>query len=256
VQFFDKCVQAEDAIHGLVIEEAPHDPRLLTIGRARMFTYYPITDGSRRLRRLRTLSEHFGVAGLHVPFWPVLQAFGRDLVTGPVKYDLRVPTRDELQFTLCSALADGAQGIFFYPYVHPTIYDAAKAANGKFAYGSYRPLPEIAPQLWSAVLECGALANQVLGLVRDGTRKHDLLVPDLPGDMTLAQWETSRGTLVLLANTSYDRRSVMLHAPRVPLRVQFLQDSTNRAPRMVVDGSVRVDVPGPGGVALILEPAP
>src|SRR5437867_4184566 len=96
VQFLNKVVTEEDPAHGLIIEEAIRDPELLHIGRVRMFTFYATTAKARKQGALGSLRQRFPVETLHVPFWPVLQGYGQDLIGGHPSPDLVAPSRLEL----------------------------------------------------------------------------------------------------------------------------------------------------------------
>jgi hypothetical protein len=250
VQFLSTLVRDEDPTHGLIIEEGNPDHRLLPIGRIRMFTYYPVTDVARRSGRLHTLSERLSPDSLRTPFWPVLQAFGRDLVTGPAKHDLLTPRPDELRFSLCSAMLHGARGLFFYPYMHATTYSAAKAAAGQFAYGTYRPLPEIAPQLWSAVLDCVRLASRLLALTEDAAPAPAVTLEGAPAGVEWRTWETPDGVLAVIANPAFTPCSIRVRAPVGTSRGWILAPAGADAQKPVTNGVLELEVPGPGGLAV------
>jgi hypothetical protein len=255
VQFLSEVVGAEDPLHGLIIEEGNSDRRLLGIGRARMFTYYPVTESNRNAGRLPTLPQRLAVDSLRTPFWPVLQAFGRDLITGPAVHNLLAPRSDELRFSLCSALVHGAQGIFFYPYMHATIYSAQKAAAGQFAYTGYRPLPEVAPQLWKSVCENAALARRLLELVRDAAPAEGLKLAGVPSAVEWRAWQTTQGVLVVIANPVFVPCTVQIRLDAGIRGAWLLGTGTGDRTSPVVSGQVTVDVPGPGGVVLRFETA-
>jgi hypothetical protein len=254
VTLFDQCVREEDPAHGLVIEDWPQDPRLLGIGHTRMFTYYPVTDKARSARLLKTLPEHFHLEGLRVPFWPALQAFGRDFITGPTTTDLRIPTPDELRFSLISALAAGARGVFFYPYLFPTRYIESKAAPGHFSYGVYRPLPDVSPPFWSTVVASGVLARQLLSLLQGAGVAPDLHIDGLPEKVQVKTWRTKSGFIVLMANPAYDACDITLRAPNGRWRGAILGTGTDA--QVLAGNAMQAHLPGPGGLALSLEPAP
>jgi hypothetical protein len=249
-----RVVAEEDPEHGLVIEESSRDERLRSIARARMFTYYPVTSAARAAGRWQTLPERFPVRDLAVPFWPVLQAFGRELVSGSPHHDLLVPTPDELRFSLHSAIAAGAAGIFFYPYMHATRYDRARAAAGSWAYSDYRPLPEVAPGLWRAVLDCRSLAARLLDL-RRGAAPASLSVRP-PADVEVRGWTTPQGLLVVAANAGAQTRSVRIRVEPQAGLVQPLSGPGTDPGWRFSGHEVRLKVPGPGGMAVLVSPAP
>jgi hypothetical protein len=255
VRLLARSVEAEDPEHGLIIEEGRNDSRLLGIGRVRMFTYYPVTARARRAGRLRSLRGRFPVHALRVPFWPVLQAFGRDLVAGYRKPDLVAPTQPELRYTLYSALGAGARGLFFYTFLHSTRYDEARAAKGQWPYEQAQPLPEMAPQLWRTVLECAREARTLLPLLENAVAVDAVEVLEGGEDLEVAQWRTPHGTYVLLANPTYEARRVELQARVATGGFERLDGAAFVTLRGL--GGARCDLllSGPGGVCLRLRAA-
>jgi hypothetical protein len=255
VEYLAHVVTQEDPRHGLVIEEAIPSRRLQNLARFRMFTYYPVTEESRRGRRLQTLDERFPVQSLTVPFWPVLQAFGRDLVSGPARHRLLTPSKHELEFSLNSALIGGATGIFFYPYLHATTYSAAKAAAHEWAYGDYRPLPLIAPTLWSSVVECCARAHLLLELLMHAQPANDLEPIAVPKGLEWRQWRTDQGVLLLAANANPAPCVLQLRArPRIQGILELRGVQWCPLPQRA--GILRVPVDGPGAAAWLLPEGP
>jgi hypothetical protein len=241
-----------------VIEESLRDERLLPLARARMFTYYPATQSARKAGRLQTLSERFPVRTLAVPFWPVLQAFGRDLIAGSPHPDLVAPTSNELRFSLMSALMAGARGVFFYPYMHATRYDAAKAAGG-WAYVDYRPLPQLAPGLWRSVLDTRAAAAELLDLLRTAAPDSSVSAT-LPPAVEMRSWKTNRGLLILVANATYEPQRIGLRVEPEKGRVLQLVGSAGEtgaaAEKRFSGQAVDLELSGPDGIALLVMSTP
>jgi len=244
-------VAAEDPVHGFVIEEGKTDNALLAVGRVRMFTYYPVSRDSRRSPRLKTCSERFPVDGLKVPFWPVLQAFGVDLIRGPARHDLLSPTHPELEATLCSALVAGARGVFFYPYLHATTYDAHRGPNG--SYGDYRPLPEIAPALWGAVRDCAGLASRLFDLLAGAQPSQTLRIARAPRGVEVGRWDTANGTLVIVANLATTASQLELSCKTPAGKLDWI---TAPEHGVVRDGDrLTLLVPPTSGMAFVIETA-
>ncbi len=244
-------VSEEDPAHGFIIEEGNADNALLDVGRVRMFTYYPVSRDSRRSPRLQTCSERFPVNSLKTPFWPVLQAFGVDLIQGPARHDLLSPTPIELQASLCSALVAGARGVFFYPYLHPTTYDPHRGPNG--SYGAYRPLPEIAPALWGAVRDCAALASRLFDLLAGAQPSQTLRIARAPRGVEVGRWETANGTLVIVANLSTTASQVEIVCETPAGKLDWITTPAHGAVRD--RDRLTLLVPPTSGLAFVLEAA-
>ncbi len=253
VQFLDKIVQEEDPLHGLVIEEALRDHRLLKIGVARMFTYYPATAKARERRRLQPLPQRFPVWQLDRPFWPSLQAFGQDLIAGFETPNLLLPTRRELQYSLYSAVVSGAQGFFFYPYLHPTRFDQNLQRAGRWPYTDYRNLPEAAPDVWRSVCATATEALVLLDLISKGTPSKTLAAGLFPEPIEVREWTTTEGLLLVLANPLYDPVSLRIPAPEAMLNFGMLHNERFSVSNRPADGVLRLELPGPGGIALLLR---
>jgi hypothetical protein len=221
LQFLDRIIQDEDPAHGLAIEEDLDDDALLSVGRARMLTYYPVTRDSRRSARLQTVSERFPVRDLRVPFWPLLQAFGVDHVRGPAKHELVMPTRAEMQAALASALVAGASGIFFSPYLHPTTFDD-RPAGYKNAYGGYRPLPEMSPEAWQSVFDTAQLAKQLLRALAGADPSETLRIARAPRGVEVGRWDTTGGTLVIVSNLSQRSADIELACDDEPSSIEWI----------------------------------
>jgi hypothetical protein len=214
-------VRDEDPVHGLIIEEESDEDALLSIGRARMLTYYPVTRDSRRSARLQSVTERFPVRDLRVPFWPVLQAFGADQVRGPAKTELVMPTLAEMQSALASALVGGASGVFFYPFLHPTTFDDRPAGH-KNAYGDYRPLPEMAPEAWQSVLETARLARHLLQSLAGADPSEALRIARAPRGVEVGRWDIAGGTLVVVSNLSQRPADVELACDDEPSSIEWI----------------------------------
>jgi len=256
VELLDSVVRREDPAHGLVIEEAKRDDSLLEVGRARMFTYYAVTTEARQRGRLPTIEDRFPVHQLRRPFWPVLQAYGHEHIAGLEAVKFLVPERRELQYTLYSSLIAGAHGIFFYPYLHPTTFDKVKQKQSAWPYGRYLPLPIVDPTLWATVQITTAEAQRLLERIVTA-------VPCTPnayrvrpgGKVEDACWQVADGTLVLFANSSSQPVSLDVILPGDVPATRLLHEGLPSAARQVKKRTVRVELPGPGGVALLLEKA-
>src|SRR5205807_1003250 len=114
--------------------------------------------------------------------------YGQDQVQGYETPDLLLPTRPELDYTLCSAVVAGAGGVFFYPYRHPTRYEKARIEKKLWPYTDYEPLPKLAPTLWGAIQGCVSQARAILQRVHDGTLTRDVEPVHGPGHLELGQW--------------------------------------------------------------------
>jgi hypothetical protein len=251
VELLSRVVRQEDPDRGLVIEEGKDLAALRSIGKARMFTYYPVDHKSRRRGRLRTIRERFPVDGLQVPFIPALQTFGRDRISGYEKRDLEAPTWPELQFTLYSSLMAGADGIFLYTYLHSTRYDVELKKKDQWPYVEAQELPVVAPDMWESAQQCVAEARILFDLLAEATPMAGLRLEGDSAGCDVAAWNTPRGTLVLLSNATYTARSLQLRGLAAPQAIKRLHHD-RWGPTESVDGSeLRVVLPGPGGVCLL-----
>ncbi len=218
-----------------------------------MFTYYPVTDEARRKGRLRTLHQRFPVDGLGVPFWPVLQAFGRDLIRGYPKKNFVAPSLEELQYTLAGALIAGADGLFLYTYRLSTMYDTARSSRGLSPFAEPRPLSEVSPRLWEDAVTLGAQARLLLDLLEsaervDGVRaESDVLV-----DLEVGAWNVGDDGLVLVANPTYEASQVVIEVPQTWIASQRLHATRFGPAQAIREGRVRVTVAGPGAAVLRL----
>jgi hypothetical protein len=256
VGFLSDVVESSDPEHGLILEENRRRSELIAIGRTRMFTYYPVSPAARRRGRLPSLLERFPTQQLRIPFWPVLQAYGQDLIAGCPKKDLVLPTRRELQYSLYSSVVHGASGIFFYTHRHPTRFDSERARDGSWPYVDYDLLSRVAPQAWDDVLatlaEARFLLSWTVGSVAPG-------VPVVVEEARWLEWtQRSRGgeDLLLLANGQYRPRTVRVTVPAVYKSWAVLHASGLGTPRAFRDGAVKIEVPGPGGVAVVFTGQP
>jgi hypothetical protein len=253
VRFYTGIIAAEDPVHGVVLEEGNDLPALRPWGRVRMFTYYPVTAQARDAGHLKTLPERFPVANLTQPFWPALQAYGRDLVRGYPKRDLVAPLGKELQFTLCSALQSGAQGLFFYTYTHSTVYDAARLARKQWPYVEPQPLSAVSPSLWAAVLHAASDARILLPLLATATASTAVRWQADPA-MQIAQWSTAGGTLVIVANPNYRPGTVRLSSATGRSMAERLDSGTWQP--LPTDGAwITVPIAGPGGECILVRAA-
>jgi hypothetical protein len=190
---------------------------------------------------------------LSVDFWPALQAYGRDLVHGYPKPDLVAPTRNEMEFTLASSLQAGARGIFIYTYLHSTVYQADLVAQKKWPFIDAKPLSEVAPSVWASALGCVATARALLPELDGAMACSDVRASGDP-TIEMRQWKTLQGTLVIVANPTYQARTVSLaFAPSVP--VERLSAAKWEAVPPPSPGRLDVRVEGPGAAFLRL-PAP
>lgn len=257
VEFLNRVVTAEDPEHGLIIEEGRDLDGLRDIGRIRMFTYYPVTHEARRDGRLRTIGQRFPTHNLRVPFWPVLQAFGRDLIRGYPKQDFEAPTRHEMEYTMASALIAGAQGFFFYTYNLSTRYDPERAARGQYAYSEQRPLSEVSERLWQSALSVGGQARLLLGLLRGGEPSDDVqTIESGLGEVEVGSWWIDDGLLVIVANVTYRAGPVTLRIPSRFVNVRRLHGLEFGPRQSVRDASLQVSVSGPGAAIVLLGVTP
>lgn len=249
----DSLVREHDPLHGLVIEEGRADKALRGVGRTRMFTYYPVSRDSRHSARLQTCAERFPVEDLEVPFWPVLQAFGVDLIEGPARHELMIPTRGELEGSLCSALIAGARGLYFYPYLHPTTFAAGKNARGSWGYGNYKPLPVVAPELWATVCGGVRIATPLLDRLSGAHPSQALRIGRAPRGVEVGRWDTADGILVVVANLSRTSCGVELVCDAPAGDLEWITSPEHGVKR---DGTrLTLLVPGPSGVAFVIRPA-
>jgi hypothetical protein len=253
VGFLDRIVQQEDPEHGLVIEEARLDRRLLTIGRARMFTYYPVTPTSRIRRRLQPLPARFPVWQLERPFWPALQAFGQDSMVGLDKPRWVLPRRLELRYSLYSAMVAGAQGVFFYPYFQATVFDEKLKSAGEWPYKNYRPLPEFAPKLWRDVCATANEAAVLLELTSRGIPSKMFDCSLFPDFIESQEWSIPDGLLLLLANPRHEPLTLRIPAPNSAGAFASLHGEHFAIHYEMVNGVLELEMSGPGGTALVFR---
>lgn len=248
----DSAVREHDPLHGLVIEEGRPDKALRGAGRTRMFTYYPVSKDSRHSARLQSCAERFPVEDLDVPFWPVLQAFGVDLIEGPARHELMIPTRGELEGSLCSALIAGARGLYFHPYLHPTTFVAGKNARGSSGYGNYKPLPAVAPELWATVRGCVQLAGPLLDRLAGAHASQALRIARAPRGVEVGRWDTADGTLVVIANLARTACDVELVCDAPAGDLEWITAPEHGVQR---EGArLTLLVPGPSGLAFVIKP--
>jgi hypothetical protein len=256
VEMLSRIVAAEDPTHGLIIEEMLDSVALRRIGRARMFTYYPVTHEARQRERLKSITQRFPVHTLEVPFWPVLQVFGRDLIAGYPKTDFMAPSWNELQYTLYSSLIAGCRGIFFYTYRLSTRYDEQEKKRGKFPYFDPRPLPEVSPRLWKTALTGTSEARLLLGLLQDGTPTQGVEITHAMDDLEMRTWKVDGGTLVLIANPRYVSGPIVLRLGSSSGTYQRLHRGQFGPQQPYQDHQLQVVLPGPGGACLLLTDGP
>jgi hypothetical protein len=253
LQFLDRIVRDEDPTHGLVLDASVAGDAVLGLGRARLFAYQPVTRDARRSARLQMASERIPMDELRVPFWPVLQAFGVDVVRGPAKHDLVMPTRTEMEASLASALVAGGRGVFFAPFLHPSAYGDHAAADGGRGYGDYRPLPELAPEAWESVVATARLASRLLQALAGADRSETVRVARAPRGVEVGRWDTSGGTLVVIANLSRRPANIELACDDVPGTIQWLTAPEHALQR---DGRrLEMLVPATSGVAFLVRAA-
>ncbi len=251
--FAHAIVQEEDPQRGLVLSEAVRDRDLADVGRARVFTYYAVTPRARRSRQLQKLEERFPVGELGVPFWPVLQCYADELVEGYDKPRFLVPRREELRYTLHSALIAGAEAILFYPFLHATRFDRERHERGQWGFTDYKTLPEIAPELWHAVCATTEEARVLLSLLRGARRLDARRMLRVPRSVEVGTWETRDGLLVLFANRRRTPESFEVRVPPRTTSYQQLFHGGFSKERRIEDDVVRVELSGPGGTALLLD---
>jgi len=248
VERLHTLVAAEDPAHGLILEEGKDLPVLRRMGRVRMFTYYPVTFEARDRGRLATLPQRFPVRHLRSAFWPVLQAYGRDLVRGYPKRNLVAPTAAEMEFTLASATIAGARSAFFYTYTHATRYDAERLRRKEWPYVDVRPLAEVSPSLWASARRCAAQARALFTLLAGA---EPVPVPPLERPRTLeaGAWSCAGATVIVLANPRYAPANATL-AVRPGTRVERQTDTQWQELEVPGSGSLVVPVAGPGSAVL------
>lgn len=249
----DRIVRDHDPLHGLIIAEGRPDKALRGLSRARMFTYFPVSQDSRHSARLQSCSERFPVEDLDVPFWPVLQAFGVDLISGPARQELMTPARGELEASLCSALIAGARGLFVAPYLHPTTSGDGKGGRGGSTYGNYKPLPVIAPGLWATVCGGVQIATPLLDRLAGAHASQALRIGRAPRGVEVGRWDTADGILVVIANLSRTSCGVELVCDAPAGGLEWITSPEHGVKR---DGTrLTLLVPGPSGVAFVIRPA-
>lgn len=250
VERLHAIIQTHDRARGLALEEGIAEPRLLDLGSRRMFTYYPVQEPQRARGRLYPVDQRLDVRGLRVPFWPVLQAFGQDLIEDEPAPRFLAPSAHELQYTLMSSLIAGASGVFFYTYLQATRFDTERYDRGAWAYTRYRPLPQVSPELWRAVLGRVREAHALLPLL-DEAEPLAVERGGVPATIEMQRWNTAAGELVLLANPRATPAQVHLEA-RGHRTVRHLRGGRFDA-KHHVEADFTLELPGPGGAALLLQ---
>jgi hypothetical protein len=254
VIFLDEVVTAADPEHGLVIEENRRRTELLAAGRVRMFTYYPVSPQARRAGRLPSVLERLPKQPLLTPYWPVLQAYGQNLIAGCPKSDLVMPTRQELQYSLYSAIVHGAAGVFFYTYWHPSRFDAKRGQKGRWPYVDYRTLPELSPTAWGDVR---ATAREAQVLFETWRSREAASVPvdfKSPAGLESAQWEDNGEVMLILANSHCKPQTIRVAVPS-NYRSWAILHATGLGPaQSIQEGRIAIEVPGPGGLAGVFSP--
>jgi hypothetical protein len=253
VETLRDVIERSDPEHGLIIEENRRRSELLDVGRARMFTYYPISEATRKRKRIPSLANRFPTQKLRIPFFPVLQAYGQDMIAESPTNDLVMPTRQELQYCLYSAVVHDAAGVFFYTYRHPTRLDAKRRKAGKWAYTDYAVLPSVSPKGWDGVLGTLAEARFLLPRVAGCHRPVQPVRVSEGARVESGQWGNSSENVVVLANGRYESRSVILQVPSVYRSWSILRAGGPGPVQSIENGTVAVDVPGPGGVAVAFQ---
>jgi hypothetical protein len=203
---------------------------------------------------VQTLRQRFPVANLRTPFWPALQAYGRDLVQGYPKRDLVAPTRNEMEFTLASALVGGARGVFVYTYLHSTRYDAQRLARKQWPYVDVRPLSEVSPSVWASALRCAAQARVLLTMLDASTPDASVAITAPKGVESAARC-VQGGTLVILANPEYKRQVATVALPADRPRVRRLEGAEWVAMAPAAAGELKVELAAPGSAFLLLGAA-
>jgi len=253
LRFLDRIVRDEDPAHGLAVDASLAGDATLGIGRVRLFAYEPVTRDSRRSSRLQTASERIPIDELRVPFWVVLQAFGADLVRGPAKHELLMPTRNEMETALASALVAGARGILFAPFLHPSVYGDHAGPGGKRGYGDPRPLPELAPEAWESVLSTSRLAARLSQALAGADRSETLRVARAPRGVEVGRWDTGGGALVVIANVGRRAANVELVCDDAPGAIEWLTTPEHTLQR---DGRrLELLVPPASGLAFMIRAA-
>lgn len=247
---YAQAIEAADPVHGVILEEGKDLAALRNLGKARMFTYYPVSAAARSKGQLKPLRGRFPVHTLNRPWWPALQAYGRDRIAGAPDLNYVTPTRDELRYTQYSALIAGARGVFFYTYLHSTRYDSTAKAAGKWPYVEAKPLPEMAPSTWEAVKQCVAEAQ--------------VLLPELQSPVTppavraaspleVGAWRSGSSLWVCLANPRYAALACELTLPDSTVAVQELRGFTCHSLAVPAARVVQLSIPGPGAVVLRVD---
>ena len=216
LQFLDRIISVEDPAHGFALDASASGDQALGLGRARSFDYRPVTRDSRRSSRLHSAAEQIPIEDMRVPLWVVLQAYGFDLVRGNTKGDLLMPTRGEMEASLASALVAGARGIFFAPYMHPSVYGDHAAPDGKRGLGGLQPLPSLAPEAWASVCSTAQLASRLLQALAGADRSETLRVARAPRGVEVGRWDTAAGVLVVIANLARRPAAVELACDEAP----------------------------------------
>jgi hypothetical protein len=252
VEFLNDLVNRVDPEHGLIIEENRRPTALIDVGRIRMFTYYPVSPAARQAGRLPSLVDRLPQEPLHIPFWPVLQAYGQDLIADCPKVDLAMPTRSEMQYSLYSAVVHGASGLFFYTYRHPTRFDAARKQAGGWPYVDYEPLPEVSAECWSNVLGTIQEARYLFdhSLARQAPPA-PMEVRD-PGWLEVGQWAETDGVLLVIANGRYKPKTVQVGIPPGFKSFAILYSTGLGSTQPIRNFEVTLEIPGPGGLVVRL----
>jgi hypothetical protein len=245
VAFLDSLVTQGDPGRGLAIEEALRSDSLSRIGIVRMFTYYPATATARAQGKLVSLRQRFPVETLATDFWPVLQAYGADLVRDFPQPRILTPTRQELRYSLYSSLIAGATGFAFYPYLHPTEYDAAAKQRGAWAFKRYRPLDRLRPGHWRNVVETASSARTLLQLIQRSLQS--TILNALCSDCEARSWTLPGGRLMIVAIPGFQEATVTLDSLTSSL---YRIEADGFHPLPATGPALKLDLTGPGGIAI------
>jgi hypothetical protein len=151
-----------------------------------------------------------------------------------------------------SSLMAGAEGIFFYTYLHSTRYNAELKKVGKWPYEAAGELPDVAPQMWQNAKRCVTEMKILFELLIDAVPSSTVrLATDVRG-IDVQSWKTPRGTLVLWSNATYVSRSIELVGLTQPRTVKRLQHDRWEIATLE-DSTLTLTLPGPGGGCLLLQ---
>jgi hypothetical protein len=146
----------------------------------------------------------------------------------------------------------GAEGIFFYTYLHSTRYDVRRKQMGQWPYQDAKELPKVAPEMWQSAVRCVQEMKVIFELMIDATPSATVRLAERVPGIAVQSWDAPSGTLILLSNGTYEAHSIQLVGMSWHRAVQRLQHDRWDTSVATEDSTLMVTLPGPGGVCLLL----